>query len=164
VRGQEELRFIYHREGQHQRPEEATQLVIPAFPEGYEAHLFRQDIDAFLANIAAHYGVTFRFNSPVSHVDADEDGITIRTQKGETFRARYLADASGPSSVLSKLWGLRDNPPRVRTNTRCVFTHMVDVSHYDDLDLPNGVPQMTEKWYSGTCHHLFEGVALGDPV
>src|SRR6478672_6691508 len=27
--------FIYHREGQHQIPEEATQLVIPSFPEGY---------------------------------------------------------------------------------------------------------------------------------
>src|SRR5438105_5041507 len=30
--------FVYHRAGEHQRPEEATQLVIPSFPEGYEAH------------------------------------------------------------------------------------------------------------------------------
>lgn len=149
--------FLYHREGEHQRPEEATQLVIPPFPEGYEAHLFRQDIDAFLASTAAHYGATLRFNSPIKEVSVGEDGVTVATQRGENFMARYVADASGPGSVLSRLWGLRDEPPRVRTNTRCIFNHMVDVTPYDDLDLPNGVPQMTEKWYSGTCHHLFDG-------
>jgi tetracycline 7-halogenase / FADH2 O2-dependent halogenase len=149
--------FLYHRAGEHQRPDEATQVVIPSFPEGYESHLFRQDIDAFLANTAAHYGARFRFNSPVSGVGADPGGISLKTQLGETFRARYLADASGPGSVLARLWGLKDIPPRVRTNTRCVYNHMVDVTPYDDLALPNGIPRMKEKWYSGTCHHIFYG-------
>jgi FADH2 O2-dependent halogenase len=149
--------FVYHRAGEHQRPEEATQVVIPSFPEGHEAHLFRQDIDAFLANTAAHYGATLRFNAAITRVDAGEDGVTLATNKGDTFLARYVADASGPGSALSKLWGLRDNPPRLRTNTRCVFSHMVDVTPYDDLDLPRGVPRMAERWYSGTCHHIFDG-------
>jgi FADH2 O2-dependent halogenase len=149
--------FVYHREGEHQRPEEATQLVIPSFLEGYEAHLFRQDIDAFLTNTAAHYGATIRFNAPIAHVDVDERGVSLKTSKGDAFRARYLADASGPGSALSKIWGLRDTPPRLRTNTRCVYSHMIDVTPYDDLDLPNGVPRMPERWYSGTCHHLFDG-------
>jgi len=149
--------FIYHREGEHQRPEEATQLVIPSFPEGYEAHLFRQDIDAYLSNVAAHYGATLRFNVAVTNVDVDDKGVTVRTQQGETFRARYLADASGQGSVLGKLWGLTEKPPRLRTNTRCVFNHMIDVTPYDDLDLPYGVPRMPERWYSGTCHHIFDG-------
>jgi FADH2 O2-dependent halogenase len=42
--------FVYHRRGEHQHPEEANQLVIPPFREGYEAHLFRQDTDTFLTN------------------------------------------------------------------------------------------------------------------
>ena len=42
-------------------------------------------------------------------------------------------------------------------NTRCLFTHMIDVKPYDDLDLPNGVPQAPRRWYAGTCHHLFDG-------
>jgi FADH2 O2-dependent halogenase len=149
--------FVYHREGEHQRPDEATQVVIPNFPEGYEAHLFRQDIDAFLANTAAHYGARLRFNVNVTQVDVGEKGISVHTSKGETFAARYLADASGPGSVLSKLWKLRDDPPRLRSNSRCVYSHMVDVTPYDDLDLPHGVPRMTERWYSGTCHHMFDG-------
>ena len=149
--------FVYHREGEHQRPHEATQVVIPAFPEGYEAHLFRQDIDSFLANTAAHYGARLRFNTAVTQVDVDEGGVTLKTSKGDTFTARYLADASGPGSFLGRLWGLRHDPPRLRTNTRCVYNHMVDVTPYDDLELPHGVPRMTERWYSGTCHHMFDG-------
>ncbi len=149
--------FVYHREGEHQRPEEATQLVIPSLGEGYEAHLFRQDIDAFLTNTAAHYGATIRSNMPIEHVDVQPDGVTLRTAKGVTFHARYVVDCTGPGSILSRLFGLRDNPPRLRTNTRCVFSHMVDVTPYDDLTLPNGVPRMPERWYSGTCHHIFDG-------
>src|SRR5580692_11837548 len=37
--------FILHHEGQHQKPSEATQFVIPPYREGHEAHLYRQDID-----------------------------------------------------------------------------------------------------------------------
>src|ERR1035438_344186 len=44
--------FILHRAGEHQRPEEATQLVIPPYREGYEAHLFRQDTDQYLTYTA----------------------------------------------------------------------------------------------------------------
>ena len=40
--------FVYHRPGEHQRPAEATQLVIPPYREGFEAHLFRQDTDQYL--------------------------------------------------------------------------------------------------------------------
>src|SRR5687767_15122011 len=35
--------FLYHRDGEYQDPDEANQLVIPPFREGYEAHLYRQD-------------------------------------------------------------------------------------------------------------------------
>ncbi|MBI4270757.1 MAG: tryptophan 7-halogenase [Candidatus Rokubacteria bacterium] len=149
--------FVYHREGEHQRPEEATQLVIPPAGEGYEAHLYRQDIDSFLVHTAAHYGAKIRYNTPIAHVEVDDGGVTLKSSKGDTFMARFVADASGPGSLLSRLWGLRDDPPRIRTNTRCVFSHMIDVTPYDDLELPNGVPRMPERWYSGTCHHIFDG-------
>lgn len=149
--------FLYHREGEHQRPEESSQVVIPSFPEGYEAHLYRQDIDSFLASTAAHYGAKLRFNCAVTHVEVQDRGITVQTSKGDTITARYVADASGTASLLSRLWRLRDDPPRLRTNSRCLFTHMIDVTPYDELDLPHGVPRMVEKWYSGTCHHLFDG-------
>ena len=149
--------FVYHREGQHQRPEEATQLVIPPYREGYEAHLFRQDTDQYLTYTAIHHGATVKYSTRVKAVDTDAQGVTIKTEKDETIRARFVADASGGGHVLARMWNLRDNPPRVRLQSRCLFTHMIDVKPYDDLSLPNGVPQAPRRWYQGTCHHLFDG-------
>src|SRR5579885_241069 len=148
--------FVYHREGQHGRPDEATQLVIPPYREGYEAHLFRQDTDAFLTHTAIHHGATVKYRTPITGVDIDKDGVTLRANN-ETFRARFVADASGGGAVLPRLFQLRDNPPRLNLQTRCLFTHMIDVKPYDDLNLPNGVPQGRRRWYEGTCHHLFDG-------
>jgi FADH2 O2-dependent halogenase len=149
--------FIYHREGQHQKPEEATQLVIPPYREGYEAHLFRQDTDAYLTYTAIHHGATVKYKTLAKEVDTDQHGVSIKTDKGETIRARFIADASGGGHVLSRLWNLRDNPPRVRLQSRCLFTHMIDVKPYDDLMLPHGVPKAPRRWYQGTCHHIFDG-------
>jgi len=148
---------MLHHEGQHQRPEEATQLVIPPYREGYEAHLFRQDTDAYLTYTAIHHGATVKYHTRVKHVDTDSHGVSLETEKGETIRARFVADASGGGHVLSRMWNLRDEPTRCKTNTRCLFTHMIDVKPYDDLSLPNGVPKAPRRWYQGTCHHLFDG-------
>ncbi len=149
--------FVYHRPNQPQNPQEATQVVIPPFREGYEAHLFRQDIDAFLTNTAIHHGATVHYRTSITGVDFDADGVTLTSKAGEKFRAKYVCDGSGGGAVLPKLFDLRENPPRVVLQSRCLFTHMVDVKPYDDLDLPMGVPQYDRRMYEGTCHHLFDG-------
>lgn len=149
--------FIYHRDHQHQIPSEANQLVIPPFREGYEAHLFRQDIDMFLTNTAIHYGAVFKPKTLITEVDINQQGVTLRSQQGDMFKARFIADASGPAAVLGRMFKLREDPPRLKINSRCVYTLMIDVKPYDDLNLPNGVPRMPERWYNGTCHHIFDG-------
>jgi len=149
--------FILHHEGQHQRPEEATQFVIPPYREGHEAHLYRQDTDAFLTYTAIHHGATVKFLTRIKEVEANKEGVTIKSEKGDTFRARFVADASGGGHVLSRMWDLRDNPARARLQSRCLFTHMIDVKPYDDLHLPYGVPKAPRRWYEGTCHHMFDG-------
>lgn len=149
--------FVYHKPNQPQNPKEATQVVIPPFREGYEAHLFRQDIDAFLTNTAIHHGATVHYKTAISGVDFDADGVTLTSKAGEKFRAKYVCDGSGGGAVLPKLFNLRDNPPRMVLESRCLFTHMVDVHPYDDLDLPLGVPEYDRRMYEGTCHHLFDG-------
>lgn len=147
--------FIYHRPGKPQNPSEANQLVIPPFREGYEAHLFRQDIDAFLYQAALHYGAIGRQKTRVADVEIDQDGVTMRTESGETFTARFLVDAGGFRSPLSAKFGLRDNPTRCKTHSRTLFTHLIDLKDYDQL--MNNAHGQPEKWYSGTCHHIFDG-------
>jgi tetracycline 7-halogenase / FADH2 O2-dependent halogenase len=149
--------FILHRKGEHQTPEEATQFVIPPYREGHEAHLFRQDTDAFLTYTAIHHGATVKYSTKVKEVEVSKEYVSIRSEKNETFHASFVADASGGGHVLSRMWNLRDNPPRVKLESRCLFTHMIDVKPYDDLHLPYGVPKAPQRWYEGTCHHLFDG-------
>src|SRR5277367_3311546 len=149
--------FVYHRPGQHQMPAEATQVVIPPFREGYEAHLFRQDTDAWLTNTAIHHGATVKFRTPISSVDIDKDGVTLKSTNGQTFRSKFVADGSGGGAVLPRMFNLFDNPPRIVLQSRCLFTHMIDVKPYDDLSLPNGIPRYDKRWYEGTCHHIFDG-------
>ncbi len=149
--------FVYHREGRHQLPSEATQFVIPSFPGGPEAHLYRQDIDAALTHLAIRYGADVRYRTSVAGVEFDAAGVTLNDAAGREFRARFVVDASGRASALGRMLGLHDDPPRLKTNTRCLFTHMIDVKPYDDLVLPNGVPRFPSRLYSGTCHHIFDG-------
>lgn len=149
--------FIYHREGQHQHPKESNQLAIAPFREGYEAHLFRQDIDAWLTYTAVHYGATVKYRTLITGVDIDKQGATLTSKDGETFKARYIVDAAGPGAFLGRLFSLKEETPRFKLNTRCLFTHMINVKPYDDLQLPHGVERMPERWYSGTCHHIFDG-------
>ncbi|MFQ5738150.1 MAG: NAD(P)/FAD-dependent oxidoreductase [Acidobacteriota bacterium] len=148
--------FIYHHEGQaHQNPREATQLVIPPFREGYEAHLFRQDIDAFLFNSAIHYGAVTRQGVYLDDVNFDPDRVQLTLANGETFTADYVVDATGFRSPLAQKFGLREEPTRARTHSRVLFTHMIDVTPYDDC--VNNIHGTPERWYNGTCHHIFDG-------
>jgi FADH2 O2-dependent halogenase len=149
--------FVYHRKGRHQLPDEATQFVIPSFPGGPEAHLYRQDIDAALTHLAVRYGADVRYRTPVTSVEFDAAGVTLSDAAGGEFRARFVVDASGRASALGHILGLLDEPPRLKTSTRCLFTHMIDVRPYDDLALPNGVPRFPSRLHSGTCHHIFDG-------
>ena len=150
--------FVYHRKGMHQIPDEANQLVIPPFREGYEAHLLRQDTDEFLTKVAIHYGATVKFRTLVVDIETDkEKGVTLKTAKGAIYRAKFLLDGAGTNSLLARKMGLRDETPRFKLQSRCLFNHLIDVKPYDDLNLPNGVPRAPERWYNGTCHHIFDG-------
>ncbi len=147
--------FLYHREGREHDPVESNQLVIPPFREGYEAHLFRQDIDAWLYNAALHHGAIGMQNTRIKEVDVHDQGVTLTADNGVVFTASYIIDAAGFRSPLAMRLDLRDNPTRARTRSRALFTHMIDVNDIDEMyGNAHGQP---EKWYSGTCHHIFDG-------
>lgn len=49
--------FVYHREDRAQDPREINQFVIPV-ALSTESHMFRQDVDAYMFNVALRYGTT----------------------------------------------------------------------------------------------------------
>ena len=147
--------FLYHREGQKQLYNEAHEFPIPKITHT-ENHFFRQDVDAWMLNVALKYGARVRQYVKVVDVDVDDNGVTVTDDKGRQFRARYIVDASGFRSPVAQKFGLRETPTRLRHHSRALFTHMVDVTPYEET-VPKGAHGNPTKWSQGTLHHLFEG-------
>ncbi|MEM7309033.1 MAG: FAD-dependent oxidoreductase [Planctomycetota bacterium] len=154
--------FLYHEKGAETMAR-SWQAVIPQAefsdadlgpPQSSEMHYFRQDIDAYLWRSALAAGAVGRPACKVSDLTFRDDGVTVETAAGETVRCAFVVDASGYNSVVAGKLGLREDPPRMRTNSRATFTHMAGVRPYDEVD---GGPQPLAPWSQGTLHHFFDG-------
>lgn len=148
--------FVSHREGEEPDPGETILAGVPKAL--YRAtHIFRQDSDSYLFHVAIKYGCEPRQNWRVADIDFAEDAVTVTGQNGEVIRARYLVDGSGFRSPVADKLDLRDDPCRFRTKTRSLFTHMINVNHFDDMvDWPKE-QRPPLRWYEGTTHHTFDG-------
>lgn len=148
--------FVHHTQGAPFDPKQSTMLPIPHYPDGPESHLMRQDIDAFLFAVSVRYGADALQNTSATEIERDADGWTLKTKCGRTLRGRYLVDGSGHNSVLSKLHGWREEPTRLESHSRSIFTHMVGVEPFDAFfgKEQHGLPQPLSQ---GTLHHIFDG-------
>lgn len=146
--------FMYHRPGEAQRPEESSQYPTAAPPYGPDVHMFRQDVDAYMLQVAMSYGASAVMRTEITEVAIDKGGVRLRTKQGKEFTASYVVDAGGLKSMLAQTFGLRDQQPNLRTRSRSLFTHMVGVKPYDAC-----IPK-THGLYSplsqGTLHHVFD--------
>ncbi|MEO0651312.1 MAG: FAD-dependent oxidoreductase [Planctomycetota bacterium] len=154
--------FLYHEPGADAKTR-AWQAVIPQAsfsdedlgpPQSSEMHYFRQDIDAYLWSRALAAGAVGRAGIDVTEVTFGDDGATVETSTGEAIECGFVIDASGFNSVLARQLNLREDPPRMRTNSRAMFTHMVGVTPYEEVD--RGSPPLA-PWSQGTLHHFFDG-------
>jgi tetracycline 7-halogenase / FADH2 O2-dependent halogenase len=140
--------YVYHRPGQTYNPTEGLQFGTAARDEN---HWFRQDTDAYLHNLAVHYGAVPRQKTKITEIEIDAGGVRLQTSAGEEIRARYLVDGTGYRSILADRFGLRENPTRLKHHSRTLFTHMVDVPPFDDAHNPLPI-----SYHNGTLHHCFE--------
>lgn len=148
--------FIYHKEGAPQDPEQVNQLVVPSILRT-ESHLFRQDVDMYLFQVAVKYGAHTRLNTRIVDVDIDPDsGVTLRSDRGDEFHASYVVDAGGFRSPIADKFELREVPTRARVHSRSLFTHMIGVRPFDRSPVAarHGQPN---PWHNGTLHHVFDG-------
>lgn len=149
--------YVYHREGQPQRADEAQQLGASKIYRHDELHFFRQDVDAYLTHLAIKYGAVVRQDMPIKDVEFDSDGVRVLSTRGDTFRAKYVVDATGYRSVLANKFQLRENPTPLKHQSRSLFTHMLNVKPYDQIGDARSYHKLESPWHEGTLHHLFEG-------
>ena len=140
--------YVYHRLGQTYDPKEGLQFGTAAREEN---HWFRQDTDAYLHNLAVHYGAIPRQKTNVTGIEINKQGVKLQTSAGEEIRARYLVDGTGHKSIVAERFGLRQNPTRLKHHSRTLFTHMVDVPSFDEPNNPLPI-----SYHKGTLHHCFE--------
>ena len=134
--------------GQTYDPKEGLQFGTAARDEN---HWFRQDTDAYLHNLAVHYGAIPRQKTKVTGIEINKQGVKLHTSAGEEIRARYLVDGTGHKSIVAERFDLRENPTRLKHHSRTLFTHMVDVPPFDEANNPLPI-----SYHKGTLHHCFE--------
>ena len=151
------LGFLYHEEGRRQDPRQSNLLIAPSTPLTSESHLFRQDIDLYMLNVAIRYGATYRDHVDVRELEIDDEGVSLSTDTGDRYEARFLVDGAGFRSPLATRLGLRETPTPLQTQSRSIFTHVTGMKLYDDDLLPEEAPGLSARWCEGTLHHVFEG-------
>jgi FADH2 O2-dependent halogenase len=148
--------FVYHREMEGQTLEESNKIGVRD-----SSHFFRQDIDHYMVKVAINYGVKLLENIKVVDINTDSTKVEVIIEGGEKFTANFLVDGSGYNSLLSQKFNLREEPTRLKTHSRSIFTHMVQVKRYDDC-FPANIANLEREtseilWHEGTLHHIFDG-------
>ena len=147
--------FLHHTAGKKHDLRRTLQAVIPKEPHGHELHLYRQDSDYYMMCTAIRHGATVRQNTPVQEIAPGPHAATITTAQGERIKVGYVVDAAGYRSPLAEKFGLRHHD--LRTHSRALFTHMVDVPAYHQVTRPQDAYGLPFRMSEGTLHHLFEG-------
>ncbi len=147
--------FIFQRPGVPHALDECHQLGV-ARSNFTESHLYRQDIDSYLLQTAVRYGCEVHQRTDIKDIAFDAQGVTISTDREVTFKARCIVDGGGYASFLARKMGTRDAVPTVRTQSRTIFTHMIDVRPFDDCVAADEsrLAKLT-PWHHGTLHHIF---------
>ena len=106
---------------------------------------------------AARYGAKVRQLTRITDFEIEGDIVRLVSNKGEVFTGSYLVDGTGMKSVLATRFALRDDPNSYLTNSRAIFTHMVDVEHYDTVGRPHQEYGLKYPLSQSTLHHIFDG-------
>lgn len=144
--------FAWNAKGQEQRLDHIDSFPILA----PEAHLFRQDVDAYYLALAARMGATIWQQTRIQHIQEEADGMVLKTGHREVH-VRYVVDAAGYRSPIAKTFGLRDGAPRMQTRTRSMFTHMANVTLFEDAIAPIEQTGMANCLSQSTLHQIFKG-------
>jgi geranylgeranyl reductase family protein len=71
------------------------------------AMVYRSELDAALTDAAAAAGATVRDGTALTALDQQGDTVTVRTNRGETLRARAVVGADGSASRVARYVGVQ---------------------------------------------------------
>ena len=145
--------FVKHEKGNATVVDQWWSNVAVSYDaEVFEAHLFRQDIDSYLFRAASEKCAVVWSGTPLDELHIDSNGVCALAGE-KRIQAKFLVDCTGPQSKLARDYQLRDTPARYRTESRSIFTHMINVKPFDQCEAAR---QPALNWHDGTLHHILE--------
>jgi FADH2 O2-dependent halogenase len=148
--------FIYHTPHQPHDPAHTNQFPISPNTHA-EVHFLRADVDHWLIKVAQRYGADLLEDTRVGDVEVDPGGVRLQLDDGGELECKFLIDASGFRSPLVRKFNLREEPSRLRTHSRSIFTHMKGVIPFEDTLPVRNLHGNPSPWSEGTLHHIFPG-------
>jgi FADH2 O2-dependent halogenase len=148
------LGFLYHRPGLAQRPEEAVQFNVPG--EHGEWHLYRPDVDAHAARLAARYGAVVHDAAPVpGGATMQQHDVEVGLEDGSVVQAEYLVNGStDPLLRADAMPAPADG--RVRHRSNLLYGQLSGVRPFESVVAP-GSYRKASPWSAGTLLHAFDG-------
>jgi len=147
--------FLLHEAKKELNTKNCVQLPTLTPPFGPDLHYYRQDIDAYLLSVAVQYGAELKQHTTISNINNFDNKIDVHTNNG-VFKTKFLIDGSGFNSIMASFQNLRHEDPIYETNTRSIFTHMVNVKPYDQV-ISKKEHNLNYPIAQTTLHHLFKG-------
>lgn len=141
-----------------------TREIIVQTPE-IDTQLLRAESDLYLVKIACdNYGVTYWDNTNIDKIDFSADAATLYCERKSDLvevQAKFVVDASGPKSVLTRDLNLAmpESEWGIPLRSRAIYTHFVDINRFEDVSNapPEFVARSPEDRGRATQHHCFDG-------
>jgi FADH2 O2-dependent halogenase len=142
-------------------PDHEKQLLVAASPHDgiADTHWYRPDFDHFFMREARKMGADYHDNVCLSGVSWEGGTAVLRgQQRGEPvqYRARFVADATGPRGFLHRALNLTESPPKYLPPTQALFSHFENVGLWEDVASGDGEapPYPVDD---AALHHVFDG-------
>lgn len=129
-----------------------------------DTNWLRADFDAFLVERVKESGIDYFDRSEIAGARRDSLWEFTFNMGGEsgTIRASFLIDATGSSTLLSRLLGVKSSPDGFQTHSFSVFSHFLQVPEWTGLLQEAGYPTRDYPYHadhSALNHILDEGWA-----
>lgn len=145
--------FVKHEPGENKVSEQWWANIPVSYEEDVsEAHLFRQDTDAWLFNEAVRECSAVIPGAKIENLEITSDGVLLDLADIH-LQAQYIVDCTSAKSLVADKFNLREEPCRFKSRSRSIFTHMIGVVPFDECE---SAPQPALDWHEGTLHHLLD--------
>jgi FADH2 O2-dependent halogenase len=143
-------------------PGRRDQLLVAASArnEIADTHWYRADFDHFLVLEAEELGVEYVDQVRLDSIDGDGDGFMLAGQRNGhyvEFRAKFVADATGPRGFLHRAFGLSELALPGYPHTQALYSHFSGVHRLEKTPYGRTHEQPPYPIDDAAVHHVFEG-------